>query len=368
MGACTSTERRGDGHGADGAGAARAPAAHDAPHAAAKPSREPAIAGPLRTSMLEVHHLSSPGVPPDQVLVSVLRLLGGAAYRAHRVSAAAHHETHRRVKSLPYTFPGFCDFVEASVRVVLQLGVLDARGREAMRALVAATQRQKSETQRRIKNFDLDALPPAARACHVAAQSSARTAARRRSKMRSALLRATLQSHGSGGRDEPPATGGDAFHKLVSEVRYRTRAAVPRPCGRSVWLAPAARARARGAHARLMRRLRLRLALGASGPHTRVRADVRGAGGAQVRSAREIEELELADAESTLLAARGPLGRTAADLRALGPEAQGLPYAQMWNVVVWEELDESLDGAMVPNAFWCARWARAPRRAARSTA
>jgi len=134
---------------------------------------------------------SQRGVPPDRVLECALRLVAGAAYRAHRVSVAAHHETHSRVQNMPYTFPNFVDFTTQVVRMVLQLGVAGPAQKRKLDHLVAVVQRAKADLQKRIERGDAEALPAEARAAIATAQAQRLSSTYKKVKLKEKLRKAS---------------------------------------------------------------------------------------------------------------------------------------------------------------------------------
>ena len=60
-----------------------------------------------------------------QFQIGLFRLIQGAAYRCFRESFSANHETHLRVRNLPYRIPEFVAFVKAAMRLYKGLGIVD---------------------------------------------------------------------------------------------------------------------------------------------------------------------------------------------------------------------------------------------------
>merc|ERR1712130_63892 len=70
---------------------------------------------------------SSPGSTSVlELQTGCFRLIQGSAYRVYKEKYAAHHETHKTVKSLPYMFPKFVEFVDKFVHFYKSLGILDS--------------------------------------------------------------------------------------------------------------------------------------------------------------------------------------------------------------------------------------------------
>lgn len=179
----------------------------------------------LRYTQLQVHRLESPGVPPERVLNSAIRLIAGAAYRAHRASAAAHHETHRRVRGMPYTFPSFCDFAEQTLRLVLQLGILDAESRQLAHELIATLRTAHAELEQRIAGFNPVDLSGEARACHLRQEAARSSSSHTKAKMQSAVRRSlrsrsdSASSDGLGAPDSPSPGAAASFMTVLKEVK-----------------------------------------------------------------------------------------------------------------------------------------------------
>ena len=55
----------------------------------------------------------------------LFRLIQGAAYRSFRESSSANHETHLRVKNLPYRITDFVEFVKQAIALYKGLGVVE---------------------------------------------------------------------------------------------------------------------------------------------------------------------------------------------------------------------------------------------------
>lgn len=60
-----------------------------------------------------------------QFQIGLFRLIQGAAYRCFRESFSANHETHLRVRNLPYRITEFVAFVKAAMKLYKGLGVVD---------------------------------------------------------------------------------------------------------------------------------------------------------------------------------------------------------------------------------------------------
>eukprot|EP00898_Chlorokybus_atmophyticus_P005241 jgi/Chlat1/5718/Chrsp38S05554 len=97
----------------------------------------------------------STGTSLLQLQIGLFRLLQGAAYRTFRQSFSAHHETHLRVKTLPYTFPNFVKYVRASVDMYKGLGLAaDSTVSAALDALAQSVEQEEARLQERIANWD----------------------------------------------------------------------------------------------------------------------------------------------------------------------------------------------------------------------
>ena len=56
-----------------------------------------------------------------QMQIGLFRLIQGAAYRSFRESFSANHETHLRVRNLPYTITDFAQFVKTAIALYKEL-------------------------------------------------------------------------------------------------------------------------------------------------------------------------------------------------------------------------------------------------------
>lgn len=88
-----------------------------------------------------------------QMQIGLFRLIQGAAYRCFRESFSANHETHLRVRNLPYRISNFTDFVQTAIALYKGLGIVDVDCHPLLDAVVKSMVDEYGRLQDRIKNW-----------------------------------------------------------------------------------------------------------------------------------------------------------------------------------------------------------------------
>src|SRR5262249_49157444 len=89
-----------------------------------------------------------------QLQIGLFRLIQGAAYRSFRESFSANHETHLRVRNLPYSITHFVSFVRAAIQLYKALGVVDEACHPALDAVVRSLDDEYARLRHRIENWN----------------------------------------------------------------------------------------------------------------------------------------------------------------------------------------------------------------------
>lgn len=89
-----------------------------------------------------------------QMQIAFFRLLQGAAYRVHRPSWSAHHETHKRVVQLPYVLPAFVEFVGETITWYKALDIVDPACHPVLDKVTLSVDAMLRSLQSRIKSFN----------------------------------------------------------------------------------------------------------------------------------------------------------------------------------------------------------------------
>jgi len=89
-----------------------------------------------------------------QMQIGLFRLLQGAAYRCFRESFCANHETHLRVKNLPYRISDFVLFVKTAIDLYKGLGIVEAACYPVLDAVVTSIVNEYARLEERIKNWE----------------------------------------------------------------------------------------------------------------------------------------------------------------------------------------------------------------------
>ncbi|NEU83487.1 EF-hand domain-containing protein [Nostoc sp. UIC 10630] len=112
-----------------------------------------------------VQHPNSPnqkksGTSRLQMQIGLFRLIQGAAYRSFRESFSANHETHLRVKNLPYRITDFVEFVKQAIALYKGLGVVEEACYPVLDAVVESIADEYARLQERVKDWKTVAKTP----------------------------------------------------------------------------------------------------------------------------------------------------------------------------------------------------------------
>ncbi|MEH2305780.1 EF-hand domain-containing protein [Nostoc sp.] len=112
-----------------------------------------------------VQHPNSPnqkrsGTSRLQMQIGFFRLIQGAAYRSFRESFSANHETHLRVKNLPYRITDFVEFVKQAIALYKGLGVVEEACYPVLDAVVESIADEYARLQERVKGWKTVAKTP----------------------------------------------------------------------------------------------------------------------------------------------------------------------------------------------------------------
>ena len=111
-----------------------------------------------------------------QMQIGLFRLIQGAAYRCFRESFSANHETHLRVRDLPYKIRDFVQFVQKAIALYKGLDIVDKACYPLLDAVVESIEKEYARLQERIDNWNaIEKTPP------MLAQEKAMQEARRKS-------------------------------------------------------------------------------------------------------------------------------------------------------------------------------------------
>lgn len=88
-----------------------------------------------------------------QMQIGLFRLIQGAAYRCFRESFSANHETHLRVRSLPYRITDFVQFVKTAIELYKGLDVVEKACHPVLDAVVESIVDEYARLEERIKNW-----------------------------------------------------------------------------------------------------------------------------------------------------------------------------------------------------------------------
>lgn len=89
-----------------------------------------------------------------QLQIGLFRLIQGAAYRCFRESFSANHETHLRVRDLPYRITEFVPFVRAAMNLYKALGVVEEVCHPTLDAVVQSIEGEYARLQHRIAHWE----------------------------------------------------------------------------------------------------------------------------------------------------------------------------------------------------------------------
>ena len=88
-----------------------------------------------------------------QMQIGLFRLIQGAAYRCFRESFSANHETHLRVRNLPYRITDFVPFVQNAIALYKGLGIVESACYPVLDAVVESITQEYERLQARIQNW-----------------------------------------------------------------------------------------------------------------------------------------------------------------------------------------------------------------------
>jgi Ca2+-binding EF-hand superfamily protein len=154
----------------------------------AEPELAPAADDPQATVEVEIARLREQnarnseagkvrGTSVLQLQIGLFRLIQGAAYRCFRESFSANHETHLRVRNLPYRISEFVPFVRTAMSLYKALGVVEEVCHPTLDAVVESLEAEYARLQRRIAGWQT-----APKTAEMLAEHEAMVAARSRSE------------------------------------------------------------------------------------------------------------------------------------------------------------------------------------------
>lgn len=88
-----------------------------------------------------------------QMQIGMFRLIQGAAYRSFRESFCANHETHLRVRNLPYKITDFVQFIKLAIGLYKGLGVVEEACYALLDAVVDSITAEYARLEDRILNW-----------------------------------------------------------------------------------------------------------------------------------------------------------------------------------------------------------------------
>lgn len=88
-----------------------------------------------------------------QMQIGLFRLIQGAAYRSFRESFSANHETHLRVRNLPYKISDFVQFVQNAIALYKGLGIVETACHPLLDAVAESIEQEYARLSDRIKNW-----------------------------------------------------------------------------------------------------------------------------------------------------------------------------------------------------------------------
>jgi Ca2+-binding EF-hand superfamily protein len=88
-----------------------------------------------------------------QMQIGMFRLIQGAAYRCFRESFSANHETHLRVRNLPYRMTEFVRFVQTAIALYKGLGIVEPDCHPVLDAVVRSVTAEYARLETRMQNW-----------------------------------------------------------------------------------------------------------------------------------------------------------------------------------------------------------------------
>ncbi|MEO1373790.1 MAG: EF-hand domain-containing protein [Cyanobacteria bacterium J06635_10] len=89
-----------------------------------------------------------------QMQIGLFRLIQGAAYRCFRESFSANHETHLRVRDLPYRITDFVKFVQCAIALYKGLDIVEEACYPLLDAVVESIEKEYARLTQRIQNWN----------------------------------------------------------------------------------------------------------------------------------------------------------------------------------------------------------------------
>lgn len=96
---------------------------------------------------------SKRGTSRLQMQIGLFRLLQGAAYRSFRESFSANHETHLRVRDLPYKISDFVEFVKEAIALYKGLDIVEPACHPLLDAVVQSVTDEYTRLEERIAHW-----------------------------------------------------------------------------------------------------------------------------------------------------------------------------------------------------------------------
>jgi Ca2+-binding EF-hand superfamily protein len=88
-----------------------------------------------------------------QMQSGLFRLIQGAAYRCFRECFSANHETHLRVKNLPYRITDFVAFLTSAIELYKKLGIVETACHPVLDALVTSITEEYTRLETRVRQW-----------------------------------------------------------------------------------------------------------------------------------------------------------------------------------------------------------------------
>ncbi|MEO1559896.1 MAG: EF-hand domain-containing protein, partial [Cyanobacteria bacterium J06632_19] len=89
-----------------------------------------------------------------QMQIGLFRLIQGAAYRCFRESFSANHETHLRVRDLPYKITDFVQFIQKAIALYKGLDIVEKACYPLLDAVVESVEQEYARLTQRIQNWN----------------------------------------------------------------------------------------------------------------------------------------------------------------------------------------------------------------------
>lgn len=126
------------------------------------PSTSAITSTPVDTELIRLRQLLSQhpqdervrGTSRLQMQIGMFRLIQGAAYRCFRESFSANHETHLRVRNLPYRITEFVSFVQTAIALYKGLGIVEPACYPVLDAVVQSITDEYIRLETRIRDWE----------------------------------------------------------------------------------------------------------------------------------------------------------------------------------------------------------------------